>query len=1350
MFRPFEKPSDATPKSRQKQGGRQQTEKSRMLILLARQAKRFRGGPSQEIDKSDSDSYQSYLQRWFFTSSFSNVQRQDDLHKESDRKSFQQDRCRSVYSLLKSLVTTVQGLLSQHSGQREVVHILNTTVVDDTSTRMRGPSDATSIFTVMNSIQNLHVKYQGAETFCSMRLPTPLLCLEAADTQGIYQNLIGGTMVTSHGIGTLWERLGLDKQAIDNCPGWKTLVFLGDSLKTNDAAFQQELLELRKTKKKQHLAIRLRCYIHQTCLIRRPAVLAVPRLWTTIVRLSHLFEVLSFRKKIAQALATVVCNSFTYIPVRKMPPESSAWRAQSNQLEQSYNPTGKRRKEHAKEILTFLNGNYESDAVFHYCLHNTDPPCCSSYEESLNKALAKIIPFFAKGCPVPLLYRFKFYSDASGFITMGVVLHRLLVRALASMSDLPSGSSDRGDQQTDFINKLLGQADLSTADVDGTVCFDDGFVEEENFQAKNAKRKRLVHQEVVKPEFIQSVKIVDAVINPMDGMINKLFRHCEDLSKLTLLGTHDEQFQKTATSTKELFMSVVRGDYGRMIIQQYSDMLSHGLNRLLDLNIQPSSVDHWQTLFTVIIHLVTDVWRRFVHSHDALPFELFSMLGADLENFIEQWDTFHKSKRYCAKCFDFAFSKNLLDAYPSHLAAEPLTTQQSVFDDVTRLLGDIAQYSPLSSASVEVKNGQIQCIASGSTRGIKAPLGARETALLSQCIRGFELQKHWVEQVTLPSKKKRSGILKRCGKLGVNQFSKALGKESKSKQVSRPISFLSQSRITTAANRKLRRISAWNVFQRERLQSMEGILSPQQFKDAVAKLSKEWASLPEDEKEAYTSQAQYEESKRREVMSTPLASSTCKASPVEESKVSRSALKKLSVARLSHNFMDYENHPMWKGPCQMGNGALKQSLIDTATSDQECHNFLGSALHARIGLDAVESDDESDIDMDATDLKTCHSQFGGLCQQDPHCDDAVKLVRIFNKAIQEYNVKIGNLLLFSAASDSFVGFLGCCLKRPTLHTFLQAGMSSTSDEVFLVDHLSQMGFLTSHQLFPRLAATPEEPTVLVQVWDYTVQVRGHGLVIHSLQVDREFTLDPTSKRAARKRATGKLPFGLEMPAKKKTTSTKKLKRKAKAKGSVQKSAKETDDSDASSSSSSSSSNSANKPSQDVIPPESETCVPISEAAQVEEQKGNSLLSKHSFLMESVDQTQDAVRCAQVASSSTSAGNEVPNPSSSSGKNAKTFFSKEVGVDSVGIAVSSRSVCNFCKGKIIKGTIRVSWHHSLLKPSVWVHKDCLRHLILRDGFLCQAKRKLQELKGQWRPSHEIGAALASLLSSLDSL
>ena len=127
-------------------------------------------------------------------------------------------------------------------------------------------------------------------------------------------------------------------------------------------------------------------------------------------------------------------------------------------------------------------------------------------------------------------------------------------------------------------------------------------------------------------------------------------------------------------------------------------------------------------------------------------------------------------------------------------------------------------------------------------------------------------------------------------------------------------------RVEAAASRKLRRLTGWNVFQREKLKDQSG-LNPSEYKVQIKRLADEWRCLSVDEKELYEIQAEYEEQKRQDVRQTALPPQGG-VEPEDHEIIGKQALKKLSASRLQLNFQQGEKHPVWASQVQLGDSFL--------------------------------------------------------------------------------------------------------------------------------------------------------------------------------------------------------------------------------------------------------------------------------------------------------------------------------------------------------------------------------------------------------------------------------------------
>ncbi|CAK9083585.1 Uncharacterized protein (Fragment), partial [Durusdinium trenchii] len=124
-----------------------------------------------------------------------------------------------------------------------------------------------------------------------------------------------------------------------------------------------------------------------------------------------------------------------------------------------------------------------------------------------------------------------------------------------------------------------------------------------------------------------------------------------------------------------------------------------------------------------------------------------------------------EARAMCPTCMDSAFSERLLSGFPKELAKQPLEIQESTYNTVVSILDDLCMHCPVSTGPVEVKNGQIQHIASRRGRvACKGPIAAKESSYLMAAVRAFELQKHWVLEHTVPKKKTTAEIMKHSGR----------------------------------------------------------------------------------------------------------------------------------------------------------------------------------------------------------------------------------------------------------------------------------------------------------------------------------------------------------------------------------------------------------------------------------------------------------------------------------------------------------------------------------------------------------------------------------------------------------
>jgi hypothetical protein len=140
------------------------------------------------------------------------------------------------------------------------------------------------------------------------------------------------------GLGQHLISLGLDSSLL-RLVRLTLTVFIGDALKSNDSLFhevrcQTVLANLREVAK--HAALRIKCLLHQLCLIRRPLAICFDGFWSTQVRLGHLFESCNFKLTFKDSLVAVIEELFDFLPVGALPDSCQLHRSHARRALRSF------------------------------------------------------------------------------------------------------------------------------------------------------------------------------------------------------------------------------------------------------------------------------------------------------------------------------------------------------------------------------------------------------------------------------------------------------------------------------------------------------------------------------------------------------------------------------------------------------------------------------------------------------------------------------------------------------------------------------------------------------------------------------------------------------------------------------------------------------------------------------------------------------------------------------------------------------------------------------------------------------------------------------------------------------
>ena len=288
---------------------KRQTSKANKARLEQRVRKQEQQQHMATHGSKDADTWGSIMQRKFFTHRLFNY---GGLHKEQDYQKQATERARCTYSLLCKMVGLIQKIFQGDPGNpRSVHHVVNTIVADDTDTRLRSSGGRSTIHTVCNTVQSLHVRYTdpGSTDTCreSLNVLTPMVILASPKMGHIHAATTAFSVVSGCQIGALMRACGLTTEMMPLVPGGlRTEIFVGDALKANTAAWRIERAILAKHNAEHDekiCGVQMKCQVHQLNLIRKPMVLSINQYWASLVRLSHLFEQHSFRQSFGSALA---------------------------------------------------------------------------------------------------------------------------------------------------------------------------------------------------------------------------------------------------------------------------------------------------------------------------------------------------------------------------------------------------------------------------------------------------------------------------------------------------------------------------------------------------------------------------------------------------------------------------------------------------------------------------------------------------------------------------------------------------------------------------------------------------------------------------------------------------------------------------------------------------------------------------------------------------------------------------------------------------------------------------------------------------------------------------------------
>lgn len=349
-------------------------------------------------------------------------------------------RLRLIFSYFKAACSAINSLFQE---DLNVSHVVSVSILDDTnvtlSKTVQGQWQSSRVVTVLNNCQACTVCYDSGQQDPALRcwdhksfqLHTPPTCLPRANAPSIFAELRDWLFSFAGKVGAKWQHFGVRPHLLEKVPiVAQTLCF--DSLKTNvkimkmlkQDSYQQKVLQDTTTSHGRipttAVLLGIPCSVHQLALCRKSLLFHYNSVWSSIVRLAHLYESHNFRAQFRSALFSVLEESFQFICVQSAPSQAEEWRQERRQLFGllEADSCNKLRRRHHRMLAVVDNGDVSSPLFTHWCYQNN---CCkgNSTTERTEYCLMMLCKYyyflFGFGFHVPLAYRWKHAKPALMF-----------------------------------------------------------------------------------------------------------------------------------------------------------------------------------------------------------------------------------------------------------------------------------------------------------------------------------------------------------------------------------------------------------------------------------------------------------------------------------------------------------------------------------------------------------------------------------------------------------------------------------------------------------------------------------------------------------------------------------------------------------------------------------------------------------------------------------------------------------------------------------------------------------------------------------------------------------------------
>ena len=889
----------------------------------------------------------------------------DHLRPQLDRAALSHAQAQAVG--LAAMITPPAGT--------EVECVFSTNIFDDANMWIARPTDKTSVsrpddatdckrvkdklsrrgknvsVPVLNLCESLFVCAKipgGSSCECLLRgaeVHSPAQVLPRPNTATIRHRWASWSVLSARGCGskvTASSQLG----DVISCSPWRHIVMVKDNLVVNDCivALEERSLAVLNSQALEDTCIitllPISCCAHSAVLALKPLYAGLDDLPSKLVKLAHLLESGRVASSYISALKAEVAHRFEFREVAAMPPGAAAWRLKAKRVLELSRAARDLTEADEEFILACDNGTDWDDRekIVHMCIRGRCPlECAGSRAKALRSVQAGMLLSVGGSMVVPLLYRWKGFSEASAWAWRARRQHDLLYAALRRV----------------FPANVVKKAEADVAaGIDG-----DGVV-------KNAVRAAGVLRFLEADTGGRRLEIACAMQKPLQSFLDFTFAAekstCRVVENVSLTPSHatkmDPGVAAVIPKAQRRNWQILSGQQGRRVVKEYSDMLlSFGDHAWSGLML--SHAEKYKVAAGVLLTMAS-AWRRLVFGYDQPKYKIFAVCQySNMHHWRSAAEALRAEVEHCGDCVDPGFTKVWL----SRLLSADLHTAKKAQRCLTQMLPCL----PVCAAKCERKHllGQQTRQVKKRGKGFLAQTVSKITYVKSVKKAAARAKEHVVQDVLGNDKKVirafgQSMVAFRVGRC--RRKKQCSGKMFRKKKSLRAVSGLDmfasifsddhpELHVLPLKQRRLRTVQAW---------AKESVASKRHYADLAA------------------GESAGRDTRASETFRQCVARQAGEAGHRHQRHTSE---RRRALAR---SIADMEKHDVWTAGSQTFcfDSGLKETVVSQlpdADIKEECGHLF-----------AYNDREEQNPAGSMKPFTTCKQQFGGLCCQDELCGRA--------------------------------------------------------------------------------------------------------------------------------------------------------------------------------------------------------------------------------------------------------------------------------------------------------------------------------------------------------------------------